>query len=461
MRAARGMRRAGEMHSAYDRLARAKSLLTEGGRLAPADDSWLVQKAVVKLRLAQADAPRAFGVDGARAARREEDQRRASLLRGVLRSLRRVREEGSLSAYPEAEAEAAACVGALASSLARLEAGANMSDASGPTAEDGETGFLRASELATLARVEYARAATLARRRAEKLRNTKSIRRRRERRRRVGPGNERTNAARAPRGRRFGSRRTARRPCARARRRARGKIRDSRFARLELDFGAPDATAAAAFTEGPRADARAPALLALAGARAAEGHLVPRVLASLRGDDSSTAAATAAEFARLAPRVPSWLFLEWLPQLYSLLDTPGPGGDAALAVVESLASTYPSAAYAEHRVARAEFSRVGAARCARRVDATLVSPAGEAFARAVTLLDFPAQRLAWWRAHVKLLVAGAGRGAGGAAAEAATRAAAEAAFGAAEAAVCDVGEPDEPHLGALNRRFAQLAGPTW
>ena len=30
----------------------------------------------------------------------------------------------------------------------------------------------------------------------------------------------------------------------------------------------------------------------------------------------------------------------------------------------------PSAAYAEHRVARAEFSRVGAARCARRVDAT-------------------------------------------------------------------------------------------
>jgi DNA-dependent protein kinase catalytic subunit len=185
------------------------------------------------------------------------------------------------------------------------------------------------------------------------------------------------------------------------------------------------------------------------------------VLASLRGDDSSTAAATAAEFTRLAPRVPSWLFLEWLPQLYLLLDTPGPGGDAALAVVESLASTYPSAAYAEHRVARADFSRVGAARCARRVDATLVSPAGEAFARAVTLLDFPAQRLAWWRAHVKLLVAGAAASAaGGAAAEAATRAAAEAAFGAAEAAVRDVGEPDEPHLGALNRRFAQLAkGP--
>ena len=467
VRAAKGMRRAGEMHSAYDRLARAKSLLTEGGRLAPADDSWLVQKAVVKLRLAQADAPRAFGVDGARAARREEDQRRASLLRGVLRSLRRVREEGSLSAYPEAEAEAAACVGALASRLARFEAGANTSDASGclRTAEDGETGFLRASELATLARVEYARAATLATRRAEKLKT----------RNRsgdgangddawVGPGNERTNAARAAAkaSLRFASHCEAT-LCAREASALgeKSEIHDS----LDWNsiFGAPDATAAAAFhPKGLEPTLARHALLALAGGAGARArHLVPRVLASLRGDDSSTAAATAAEFARLAPRVPSWLFLEWLPQLYSLLDTPGPGGDAALAVVESLASTYPSAAYAEHRVARAEFSSVGAARCARRVDATLVSPAGEAFARAVTLLDFPAQRLAWWRAHVKLLVAGAAASAaGGAAAEAATRAAAEAAFGAAEAAVCDVGEPDEPHLGALNRRFAQLAkGP--
>ena len=457
VRAAKGMRRAGEMHSAYDRLARAKSLLTEGGRLAPADDSWLVQKAVVKLRLAQADAPRAFGVDGARAARREEDQRRASLLRGVLRSLRRVREEGSLSAYPEAEAEAAACVGALASRLARLEAGANESE--GPS---GHTG-----DLPTLACVEYARAATLARRRAE---TPSQIFISATRGNQSGDGavdgddaiDERTNAARAAAkaSLRFASHCEAT-LCAREASSALGEER------LELDWnsmiGAPDDTAAAAFhPKGLEPTLARHALLALAGGAGARArHLVPRVLASLRGDDSSTAAATAAEFTRLAPRVPSWLFLEWLPQLYSLLDTPGPGGDAALAVVESLASTYPSAAYAEHRVARAEFSRVGAARCARRVDATLVSPAGEAFARAVTLLDFPAQRLAWWRAHVKLLVAGAAASAaGGGAAEAVTRAAAEAAFGAAEAAVRDVGEPDEPHLGALNRRFAQLAkGP--
>ena len=193
------------------------------------------------------------------------------------------------------------------------------------------------------------------------------------------------------------------------------------------------------------------------------------MLALLRGDGDRerASAASAAEFARLAPRVPSWLFLEWIPQLYSLLDAPGPGGDAAAATVATLARSYPSAAYAEHRVARGEFSKLGAARCARHLDATLASPAGEAFARAVTLLDFPAQRLAWWRAHVKLLVAGAvekasaqKEKAGGAANDDETRDAAEAAFAAAEAALRDVGEPDEPNLGALNRRFAQLAkGP--
>ena len=277
----------------------------------------------------------------------------------------------------------------------------------------------------------------------------------------VGPGNERTNAARAAAkaSLRFASHCEAT-LCAREASALgeKSEIRDS----LDWNsiFGAPDATAAAAFhPKGLEPTLARHALLALAGGAGARArHLVPRVLASLRGDDSSTAAATAAEFARLAPRVPSWLFLEWLPQLYSLLDTPGPGGDAALAVVESLASTYPSAAYAEHRVARAEFSSVGAARCARRVDATLVSPAGEAFARgdsaglprAAPGVVARARQAARRRAAAP----------GGAAAEAATRAAAEAAFGAAEAAVCDVGEPDEPHLGALNRRFAQLAkGP--
>ena len=474
VRSAKGMRRAGEMRSAYDRLARAKAALTEGlgSTPPPVQDSWLVQKAVCKLRLAQADAPRAWGVDGARAAREESDRARAELLRGVLRSLRRVREEGSLGAYPHLEAEAAACVGAIASRLARLEA----------VEAGGSEPVFGSDSLDELARVEYARAATLAERRS----------------RETSAGRSDAARAAAKASLRLASHCEAM-LCAREAS-ALGDAAEAALggASFPPASAALDATAAAAFhPEGLEPTLVRHALLALAGGAGARArHLVPRVLASLRGDGGARDApetergsvsdeterldgkreasnrasgagrfaAAAAEFARLAPRVPSWLFLEWLPQLYSLLDAPGPGGDAALAVVERLASSYPSAAYAQHRAARAEFSRVGAARRARRLDATLASPAGEAFARAVTLLDFPAQRLAWWRAHVKLLVAGAvasaGAGGGGAAAAAETREAASAAFAAAEAASRDVGEPDEPHLGALNRRFAQLAkGP--
>jgi hypothetical protein len=478
VRAAKGMRRAGEMHAAYERLARAKALLTEGGRLAPADDSWLVQKAVVKLRLAQADAPRAFGVDGARVAQHEEDRARASLLRGVLRSLTRVQRENSLKTYKEAEAEVASCVGALASRLARLDPeGVFFPGGTGSRTDAAVSAFAgdeprRAGELVELACVEYARAATLARRRAEAFEKTIGA---------AGRTSPRdgtaTNAARAAAkaSLRFALHCEATLSSLSSSSSALGNEASlslglgasSSFPPPSARGGGSDATAENAFhPEGLEPTLTRHALLALAGGAGARArHLIPRVLALLRGDGDRerASAAAAAEFARLAPRVPSWLFLEWIPQLYSLLDAPGPGGDAAAATVSTLARSYPSAAYAEHRVARAEFSKLGAARCARHLDATLASPAGEAFARAVTLLDFPAQRLAWWRAHVKLLVAGAvekASAAGGAANDDETRAAAEAAFAAAEAALLDVGEPDEPNLGALNRRFAQLAkGP--
>ena len=495
VRSAKGARRAGEMRSAYDRLARAKSALTEGGRAPPpVRHSWLVQKAVCKLRLAQADAPRAFGVDGARAAREESDAARAGLLRGALRSLRRVREEGSLSAWPDLEAEAAACVGAIASRLARLEA--PEAEGSDAFAEREPRGAGRLNELAC---VEYARAATLAGRWSREASAERSADRQTDVSRDDADDADGEVASETTR-----RRENAARAAAKASLRFASHCEATLCAReasalggaAEASLGgdsfppasaASDATAAVAFhPEGLEPTLARHALLALAGGAGARArHLVPRVLASLRGDardapetsleterrkgnggketSRASTAATAAEFARLAPRVPRWLFLEWLPQLYALLDAPGPGGDAALATVERLASSYPSAVYAQHRVARAEFSKVGAARCARRLDATLTSPAGEAFARAVTLLDFPAQRLAWWRAHVKLLVAGAvasADGGGGGAAAAATIEAASAAFAAAEAATRDVGTPDEPHLGALNRRFAQLAkGP--
>ena len=131
VRAARA-RRAGE-RTAYDP---GRAVLTEGGRLAPADGSWLVQKAVV--------APGAGGraarsASTARAGAAGGGPKARELLRGVLRSLRRVRGE-----EPERVPGGGGGGGGVRR-RARFEAGAirgwrNTSDASGPTAEDGETG---------------------------------------------------------------------------------------------------------------------------------------------------------------------------------------------------------------------------------------------------------------------------------------------------------------------------------
>ena len=101
--------------------------------------------------------------------------------------------------------------------------------------------------------------------------NTKSIRRRRERRRRVG-SRERTNERRARRREGVASVRVALRgdPVRARGVRARGKIRDSRFARLELDFWSSRRDRRRRVPpEGPRADARAPRA---AGARRRRGH---------------------------------------------------------------------------------------------------------------------------------------------------------------------------------------------
>ena len=73
----------------------------------------------------------------------------------------------------------------------------------------------------------------------------------------------------------------------------------------------------------------------------------------------------------------------------------------------------------------------------------LYSPARDAFTRAVTLLDFTHKRLEWWRGHLKML------------AHAGT--CDEILSAVADEMVRDVGDPDEPGLGNLNARFAQMA----
>jgi DNA-dependent protein kinase catalytic subunit len=196
------------------------------------------------------------------------------------------------------------------------------------------------------------------------------------------------------------------------------------------------------------------ALLALAGGASGvprARHLIPRVLALLRGGSDAygqtvnASDAVANEFASFVSKVPPWLFVEWVPQMLSSLEIPGAGGDALVPCLESLASEYPSAVHPDFHLSRAHFTELGVGR-STRLNRMLHSHSRDAFTRAVTLLDFPHKRLEWWRQHLKML------------AHAGTSD--EVLSAIADEMVRDVADPDEPMLGNLNARFAQVArGP--
>ena len=91
--------------------------------------------------------------------------------------------------------------------------------------------------------------------------------------------------------------------------------------------------------------------------------------------------------------------------MLSLLDVIGPGGESVVAPLETLAASYPSATHPEYHLVREKLRAPTGDATIGGMARTLRSPARDAFARAVTLLDFPTQRLAWWRARVRLMAA--------------------------------------------------------
>jgi DNA-dependent protein kinase catalytic subunit len=420
LRVAKGLTRAGERASAMATLVAAKDALGAKGDGVTARESWAVQKAVVKLRLAEA-AERHGGPSGGAGAGGASSSSIDAKLEKTLDGMLRVVARGTLDAYPECAAEAEACVGRLAAELA------------GRTREG--------SRLQAIAREHFQRAVAVASSGGAGGADRTNT-------------NTNTNAARSA---------------------AKASLRFAAFLDDELASREAAEARRGAASEPPRGGVFAAdagmlvrhALLALVGgggrgALAKARHLIPRVLALLRGDaleskpttGSTSGTSPSLEFAALAGRVPSWLFLEWTPQMISLLDAPGAGGDAVLEPLEALAAAYPSAVHADFHLSRRGFSKIGTNRSAKKLDATLVSPARDAFVRAVDLLDFPLQRLAWHRARIKLIAAravDAERGGGGGGDVDAEM------FSAAEALLGDVAAPDEPRLGNLNRRFAQMA----
>ena len=164
-------------------------------------------------------------------------------------------------------------------------------------------------------------------------------------------------------------------------RRQRGEGRGEGFLRLALYCGrllkSPDDSKSSDLGLEPSLVRHA--LLALAGGASGvprARHLIPRVLALVRGGSR----AIAAEFAKFTPNVPPWLFIEWVPQMLSSLEVPGAGGDALIPCLQALASSYPSAVHPDFHLSRAHFTNVGLDR-SERLARMLYSPARDAFAR--------------------------------------------------------------------------------
>lgn len=404
LRAAKGLTRAGERNLALEYLRRAKDICVKRAHdeLAPAGEVWKFHKTVHKVFLAAAEAPGQFSVDGVREL---PEARNAALLNKSLTTILGFQKKGDLDVYPAEAAEAATIAGRFAAALAPLAS--YLPDGASSSA-GGD-----ANALSALAIDNFANAVALA---------TQSD---------------------GARGAAKASLRLAMHCDDVLRAKESNDDRDDGRDAIDARFRGDET--GALHPGGLEPSLVRHALLALAGGAARvpkARHLIPRVLALLREDDCDAAAA---EFKRLVHDVPSWLFLEWVPQTLSLLDVPGPGGDAIVPLLESLAREYPSAMHADFHLSRGSFGDVGAARSVA-LSRALRSPARSQFARAVDLLDFPTQRLAWWRGHLKLL--------------AAQGASDDAMFAAADALVSDVADPSEANLGDLNARFAQLAkGP--
>eukprot|EP00897_Mesotaenium_endlicherianum_P010382 jgi/Mesen1/9372/ME000610S08690 len=96
-------------------------------------------------------------------------------------------------------------------------------------------------------------------------------------------------------------------------------------------------------------------------------------------------------FRARAPRVPTWLFIAWIPQMLAAVDEPE--GEALVRILEAIAAQYPQALFFPYRVSREDMSALAKERTAR-LAGLLESPRLESFARALEdVAWFPQQRL--------------------------------------------------------------------
>ena len=124
-------------------------------------------------------------------------------------------------------------------------------------------------------------------------------------------------------------------------------------------------------------------------------HLIPRLLVLLRTEFSPR---ILRNFSSAILRVPSWLFLDWIPQLLSILAEEASLQDVIAPLLQRLISKYPSAVRPHFDLVKDNLNQ----NISDRISFALTSSVHDGFNRAVELLDFPINRLAWFRQQIQL-----------------------------------------------------------
>ncbi|KAJ7526251.1 hypothetical protein O6H91_17G090200 [Diphasiastrum complanatum] len=122
-------------------------------------------------------------------------------------------------------------------------------------------------------------------------------------------------------------------------------------------------------------------------------HAVARIL-SLLGKYPQTIDV----FVRFLHRVPSWIFLPWIPQILAVLDSNE--GAVFVSILETIAKSYPQALYYAFHVSKSSFGPKALERT-YILTSILRSPSLETFVRALEDLTFPEKRLLDGLSHVK------------------------------------------------------------
>ena len=163
-------------------------------------------------------------------------------------------------------------------------------------------------------------------------------------------------------------------------------------------------------------------------------HLLPRLLTLLRETCSD-----ARDYSQTLLRVPTWLFLDWIPQLLSMVSDLNLRKVAA-PLVQRLVSKYPAAVRPHFNLIKETMDK----HISERMNFSLASSLHDGFNRGMELLDFPSNRLNFWRQQIQLRE---------------YQHDVNAASNIIDDMISDLTNTEDPLLGLINKRFVEIASP--